>query len=79
MSPHVLEVISLHIYVDCIIYEMPLHETETKYEPKYDTMSCYANLHSVSDLQISMGRINLKYGQITMYNLIWNFVKGFPL
>ena len=22
-----------------------------------DTMSCYANLHSVSDLQISMGRI----------------------
>ena len=43
------------------------------------TKSCYANLHSVSDLQINMGRINLKYGQITMYNLIWNFTKRIPI
>ena len=44
---------------------------------------CYANLHSVYRSTDKHGKNrknrNLKHGQITMYNLIWNFTKGFPL
>ena len=44
-----------------------------------DAMSCYANLHSVSDLQISMGKYEPKRWPECWVYLIWNFVKGFPL
>ena len=61
-----------------IVYEMPL---KLKLNMNQNmTQQCAMLICTLStDLQISMGRINLKYGQITMYNLIWNYAKGFPL